>query len=506
MSNTETGTSIRVQYVDPREVVIKANVRTDVNLTREFVASIKRHGVIVPVIGHPGEEGRVTVEEGQRRILGAIEAERFEVPAYIVPASDTEAIRIIRQLIANDQRAELTDGERAAAWKQLELDGLSVTAIARELSEKPKRVKAGLAVVDSEVATNAVAEHQLTLDQALVLIEFEDDPKLVKALQETARKNPDGFAHYAQRLRDQRDTERQIASLIEGFDKRGIRVIDWPSWDDKTVAAVEDLQDADGKLLTIDGDDSYEGRPGHAVAVRESWRGVEFGHFVTDFKTHGLRKPSASGAPVGKWTDAEKAERRTLIANNKAWGSAEVVRREWLASFLSRRTLPKNALSFAARVLVENTGQVRSALDDHHGLALELFGYEYKWGTTNPLVTLIEHNPAKTTTVLLAVAVAAMEGNTSKSTWRSPDADDVFYFTTLQGWGYTLSEVENLVLGITPIAVDADEEPAQTPAEGESGVEGEADESATRETEPEEVQAGDGPEQVEETPSEFGDE
>jgi ParB family chromosome partitioning protein len=151
-------------------VVIKANVRTDVNLTREFVA-IKRHGVIVPVIGHPGEDGRVTVEEGQRRILAAIEAERFEVPAYIVPESDTEAIRIIRQLIANDQRAELTEGERAAAWKQLELDGLSVTAIARELSEKPKRVKAGLAVVDSEVATNAVTEHQLTLDQALVLIE-----------------------------------------------------------------------------------------------------------------------------------------------------------------------------------------------------------------------------------------------------------------------------------------------------------------------------------------------
>ena len=139
MSNTETGTGIHVQYVDPREVVIKANVRTDVNLTREFVASIKRHGVIVP-------------------------------------ESDTEAIRIIRQLIANDQRAELTEGERAAAWKQLELDGLSVTAIARELSEKPKRVKAGLAVVDSEVATNAVTEHQLTLDQALVLIESRATP------------------------------------------------------------------------------------------------------------------------------------------------------------------------------------------------------------------------------------------------------------------------------------------------------------------------------------------
>ncbi|MFM9920895.1 ParB/RepB/Spo0J family partition protein [Lacisediminihabitans sp. H27-G8] len=457
MSTTETSTRIRVQYVDPREVVIKANVRTQVNLTREFVASIKRHGVIVPVIGYPGEDGRVTVEEGQRRILGAIEAERFEVPAYIVPESDTEAIRIIRQLIANDQRTALTDGERAAAWKQLELDGLSVTAIARELGEKPKRVKAGLAVVDSEVATNAVTEHQLTLDQALVLIKFEDDPELVRTLEESARNNPDGFAHYAQRLRDQRDTDRQVASLIEGFAQRGIRVIDWPGWDDKTTARVEDLEYADGAPLTIEG---YEGKPGHAIAVHESWRGVEFGHFVTDFKAHGLRKPSATGAPVGKWTEEEKTERRTLIANNKAWGSAEVVRREWLASFLSRRTLPKDALPFAATVLVAHTSQLRSALDDHHAVALELLGFEYKWGTRSPLAPLVEHNPAKTGTVLVAVAVAAMEGATSKNTWRNPTSDDVAYFTALQGWGYTLSEVEDLVLGISPQPNPADEDDA----------------------------------------------
>jgi ParB family chromosome partitioning protein len=499
MSMTETTTSIRVQYVDPREVVIKANVRTEVNLTREFVASIKRHGVIVPVIGHPGEDGRVTVEEGQRRILGAIEAERFEVPAYIVPASDTEAIRIIRQLIANDQRQELTEGERAAAWKQLELDGLTVTAIARELSEKPKRVKAGLAVVGSEVATNAVTEHQLTLDQALVLIEFEDDPTLVKALQDTARRNPDGFTHYAQRLRDQRATERQIASLIEGFTARGIRVIDWPGWDDKTTAAVEDLQDTNGKPLTMDGDDSYEGRPGHAVAVRESWRGVEFGHFVTDFRTHGLRKTTSTGAPVGKWTDEEKAERRTLIANNKAWGSAEVVRREWLAAFLSRRTLPKDALPFAGTVLVENTGQVRTALDSHHALAAELLGYEYKWGSTNPLAALIAQNPAKTSTVLVAVALAALEEDTSKNTWRSPGTGDVAYFTALQGWGYTLSEVENLVLGIHAESepTDDDTESAGASATSEVVTEPESGEVESVEPTPEEL-AESGPEQPEE--------
>ena len=106
-----------------------------------------------------------------------------------------------------------------------------------------------------------------------------------------------------------------------------------------------------------------------------------------------------------------------------------------MASFLSRRTLPKDALPFAATVLVEHTSKVRSALDDHHALALELLGFEYKWGVTSPLVTLVGHNPAKTATVLLAVALAAREGATSKNTWRSPNSDDVAYFTAMQGWG-----------------------------------------------------------------------
>jgi ParB family chromosome partitioning protein len=169
----------------------------------------------------------------------------------------------------------------------------------------------------------------------------------------------------------------------------------------------------------------------------------------------------------------------------------EVVRKEWLAAFLSRRTLPKNALAFAATVLVENTGQVRSALDGHHAVALELLGYEYKWGTKSPLTTLIQHNPAKTGTVLLAVALGALEGDTSKNTWRSPDADDVAYFTALQGWGYTLSEVEHIVLGIhpEPEASEEDAESAEDAAASDEATGPESDMRATVGSEPSESDA-----------------
>ena len=39
----------------------------------------------------------------------------------------------------------------------------------------------------------------------------------------------------------------------------------------------------------------------------------------------------------------KSAERKALIANNKAWTAAETVRREWIATVLSRKTLPKDA-------------------------------------------------------------------------------------------------------------------------------------------------------------------
>ena len=50
-------------------------------------------------------------------------------------------------------------------------------------------------------------------------------------------------------------------------------------------------------------------------------------------------------------TDEEKAERETLIFNDRAWANAEIVRRAPLAEFLTRKTLPKDAAAMIARGL-----------------------------------------------------------------------------------------------------------------------------------------------------------
>ena len=53
--------------------------------------------------------------------------------------------------------------------------------------------------------------------------------------------------------------------------------------------------------------------------------------------------------------EARREERRRVIANNKAWASAETVRREWLAGFLARKTAPKGAEALICEAVV--TGQ-----------------------------------------------------------------------------------------------------------------------------------------------------
>ena len=56
-------------HVDPCTLIVEVNVRTEAHLTPEFVASIKTHGVLTPVLVQR-HDGGLRVRAGQRRTLG----------------------------------------------------------------------------------------------------------------------------------------------------------------------------------------------------------------------------------------------------------------------------------------------------------------------------------------------------------------------------------------------------------------------------------------------------
>lgn len=432
----------QVVHLDPHILVIEDNIRTAVKIPRWFLASIRQHGVIVPLIAHPGPGGTIEVRDGQVRTLAAREVGRPTVPVWIVDRDDERRLRILEQYITGAHRLVLSEADKTKAWRQLSLEGMSVTAISRQLGANREDIKTGIAVAEHEVAAAAIAEYDLTLDQAAVMIELDDDPDAVAKLREIAKTRPNDFDHEAQRARDARTRRDELARVQAECEAKGYTIVDWPAWNDSTTVKLADLQTADGEPLT---EKTYAGKPGHAVAIDYRNRSVQVAHYVVDWRKHGLRRISSTGTVVGgKLTDAEKAERRRVVANNQAWDSSETVRREWLTTLLARKRLPGDAAAVAAMILATHTGRVARVANSGHQMAATLLGQENRLGE-RPLGDLIRKTPSKAGHVVLAIALSAMEDAMSRYTWRHPGPDDRAYLNQLAAWGYTLSDVERIV-------------------------------------------------------------
>ncbi len=453
-TTTHTGT---VEHIDPQSLVIEANVRPSAPITATFVQSIRENGVLTPVLARRDDHGNVLVRAGQRRTLAAREAGLSTIPVYVVEAAEATAERIIQQMVENDQREALTEGDRAAAFQQLALEGMSVTAIAKRTGTKAKEVKTALTVAENPVATAAITEHPLTLDQAVVLIEFDDDAEARATLIDVATTNPTQFEHAVQRARDERERAQIKATAEADLTERGYTVLPQePGYYDTEYTPLRDLVTSDGDRVTVE---HIENLAERFASVRVYYGGEpSTTYYLRDYKSAGFRKDSGAGANSGPMTDEQKAERRTLIANNKAWASAETVRREWLTTFLARKTLPKDTAAVVARGLTIHRNAVSTATRDGNRLAHELLGLEPSgYFEADKLAGLVQQNPAKATHVALAIILGATESITGKHTWRSPSRTDRDYFTQLAAWGYGLSDVEQIVTHDPADATETDD-------------------------------------------------
>lgn len=183
-----------IEYLDPATLKIEDNVRFLPELDkgdRQLVESIKQLGVLEPIVARRDDRGQVLVRMGQRRTLAAREAELPTVPVFVTDAADNTIRRILEQLAENDHRRDLTGAEHVAAFQQLAFEGLSVATIAKRTRHTAQTVKDALAIAENGTASEAIKAHELTLDQAAALIEFEGDPDTVDALIEVATENPD---------------------------------------------------------------------------------------------------------------------------------------------------------------------------------------------------------------------------------------------------------------------------------------------------------------------------
>lgn len=463
MSKTDTVDQV-LERVQLDDLLIDINVRTDVKLDREFVASIKAHGILQPPIGWRGDDGKVRITAGQRRTLAAIQLDLGTIDVILKPQEIAEAVRIVTQLAENDQRQELTTSERVHGYKQLAMFGVSPDQIARRTNRPKAQVVVALGVADSAIAVEALDALPITLEQAAVLAEFEDDAEAVDRLMQVATENPGGIMHVAQQIRDRRAYEAAKAALEAELATDGWEILDErPGWNDSTTISVRELwfpatEDAEKRELD---DDAIAELTGRCVLVRQAgWSGKEEGkvveadRFIRGWKEQGLETHSwntnrGKQAP----TEAEKAVAKADRQQAADLRSATVVRREWIRTTLLAERAKIDVPAAASLIAAAVVGADTAASDGKvYPIAAELLGIEYSEpskGTydNRSRTAVVAALGAGTDPLRLALGVALARTESvlgDPAGWRSfRDAKTtVAYYLQLEAWGYPLSDVE----------------------------------------------------------------
>ncbi|WP_432565057.1 ParB/RepB/Spo0J family partition protein [Kineococcus sp. SYSU DK003] len=504
--SAETAAQTIVQ-LDPRTLLVDLNIR-EARIDADLVDSIKELGVLQAVTVVTTPEGAYRVRYGHRRTLAAIEAGRPLIPAVVAGAEGSakaaQVARIVEQWHENEVRANLTRAERIEATAQLAAFGVSPTQIAKRTRQAKDEVRHAITVAASPAARQAAQEHEaLTLKDAALLAEFEgDDDAVARILAVAGRTWGSSPAHVAQKIRDERADEARRAEFVEGLRAAGVTVLD-PKAEDYTGRALSVLLDTEGQRITVEG---HEQCPGHAAVIGQSWGWLdpatglpataqvddqddqdeedqdedqderddeddkdeanqtqkEWGSYPTtawvcaDPAAHGHAVEASSGSGTKRAADMGEAEReaakearRTVIRCNKEWKAAQPVRREWLTTFLTRKTAPKDAAAFMAQIVATEPGVL--ARIEANELAAVLLGLAENTGYGRSKVlteAVAKASDTRAQVLLLAQVLAGCEASLHQNSWRNLAPTTSRYLLRIEEWGYRLADVERLACGI----------------------------------------------------------
>ena len=425
------------RLVDPATLLVEGNVRRSVELDPEFLDSIATHGVTTPITCVETAEGALRVRYGQRRTLAATMRNVALIPAWIVVADDSDdALRIVQQWDENERRQGLNTVDKIAVVEQLSLLGIPAADIGTRLHLGTGDVDHALTAAKSKKAKAAAVQYDLTIDQVATIGEFEADGNTdaVAALIKAAAEGPGRFTHTARINLDAKARAAADAANVETLKSAGIRIIKTPRWD-SAVRGLDELADATGARLSAD---AHKDCPGHAAYTQA-------GTIVYVCDQAKAQKHRNFGSETrSPMTAADKAERRTTIANNLAWQSSEKVRRAWLKTFLARKTAPKGTAAYLAAELAAGSHQIRKAMEQRPDLAAQLLGVDAKDSRTSLATAIAAASEARAQVIALALILCAYEASTTKNSWRHDSTAIHRYFEFLSANSYELSDVEQL--------------------------------------------------------------
>jgi ParB family transcriptional regulator, chromosome partitioning protein len=176
----------------------------------ELVASIRRHGVLQPVVARP-VGGGYQVVAGERRIRAAQAAGLATVPAVVREISDREALEIA--LIENLRREDLNPMERARAYGRLVSEfGLTQEEVAEAVGGSRSSVANTMRLLDlPQEVQQAVDQGRLTEGHGRALLAIPDRRRLLEVWQ-----------HVEKRGLSVRETEAMVKSATRNVSRETI--------------------------------------------------------------------------------------------------------------------------------------------------------------------------------------------------------------------------------------------------------------------------------------------
>jgi ParB family chromosome partitioning protein len=171
-AETRPAQTLSVDLIDPNPWQPRQEV--DSAKIDELAESLRRVGVIQPIVVRPGAGGRYQLVAGQRRLLAARRAGMPEIPTVIRPVSDDQMPLVA--LVENIHREDLNPLERAQAFDRLTRESqLSHEAIAELTGIARSTVTNSLRLLDLDAASmQLLREAKITEGHARALLSEPD--------------------------------------------------------------------------------------------------------------------------------------------------------------------------------------------------------------------------------------------------------------------------------------------------------------------------------------------
>ena len=272
VENSTTGGSEAEEfvYLDPSQIIIGSNVRTDLPDAKEFRRSIKERGVLEAVTVYRDDEGRYVCLRGQRRTVeaAAVGTPSGTIPCLVVPEPG-EADRIGDQMVENIHRVEMREAEIVAGVEQLALLGVGAAQIAKRTSLDRATVNTALAVSKGARARERVEAGDLTPGGSRDLRRvLENDPEAIER-PECRKRWGHGLEHEAQRLRDEAVEREAYEAEVKRLRAEGLPVLSGEEADEARHALrVSRLRSPEGEPIP---EEDWPTVPAAAVMPTEEW-------------------------------------------------------------------------------------------------------------------------------------------------------------------------------------------------------------------------------------------